>query len=695
MSKTTRIFAINALAYQSSADSITTHIKTLQGIEEVSVSIQEKTMTVTYEDTKTTIRKIIEAVQETGYTATLLSQNDFQPRVAHIEDTTKQPIQSWIASTIVLLLAFLPIPSFIPLILTVIPLYHLYKMILPIDTTRSETNIFFVLESMLYLLGCYAIATGQSITMIAGTLAFLPHIYLYQKQYTKIEIKEEKQTQNRYANVYHDHHENTQHINTIHPNDIIILRKNEIVPADGIVVSGYAFCDESVLTGNTELVEKSTNHYLYANTQIVNGSVEMKVDKILDTTALERFHQYSQQTALSSPNASPLTFLKKELYAFIIVVCLICWLGYYLQTHQFIPSTMIALSILAISCPVTFNLITEKYVIQSVQQAMSQHILFKTMEGMRDITSKDVLIIDQDGAITDRDISIEKMVSAPGTSQTKLEYIAYALASHSKMYYAKAMTSYLRKQRFTQDTVHDFQSLSRAGRENFKKLSNYNLISFKQAIEQNILPQEKIEELREEAELGKRIFVFTENNYYIGYAIAQKKILPDVKENIEKLQKEGYRVVLLTNGTQKETEYFKQKLHPDECYFIQSEEEKQKILDDYQKKGISFCYVSKDAWPLTQKENDLYIQIDAGAQIDSKTADVILTTNRLSDVLSVIQLSKDTFTAIENRQLLLIAYHILMTFLCGWIIPSVFSTSIPTILCYIISTYIIYHISRK
>ena len=71
---TTTVFAISSLAYRSSKDTIERAVSALDGVIETDVSLFSRTMQVTYDDEKTSIRNIVQAVDSCGYTAFVQSE---------------------------------------------------------------------------------------------------------------------------------------------------------------------------------------------------------------------------------------------------------------------------------------------------------------------------------------------------------------------------------------------------------------------------------------------------------------------------------------------------------------------------------------------------------------------------------------------------------------------------------------------
>ncbi|KFN90224.1 heavy metal transporting ATPase [Tetragenococcus muriaticus PMC-11-5] len=61
--------------------------------------------------------------------------------------------------------------------------------------------------------------------------------------------------------------------------DLLLIKPGEVVPIDGTVVKGDTFVDESSLTGESQLIEKTVNDSLMSGTIIKDTSLQIKVTK--------------------------------------------------------------------------------------------------------------------------------------------------------------------------------------------------------------------------------------------------------------------------------------------------------------------------------------------------------------------------------------------------------------------------------
>ena len=73
-----------------------------------------------------------------------------------------------------------------------------------------------------------------------------------------------------------------------------------------LLLEGYASVDESTLTGIQSNITKSEGSYVYAGTRCLQGSLQIKVEKIGEKTTLLQFAKLAKETANDKSFDSPL-----------------------------------------------------------------------------------------------------------------------------------------------------------------------------------------------------------------------------------------------------------------------------------------------------------------------------------------------------------------------------------------------------
>jgi hypothetical protein len=86
------------------------------------------------------------------------------------------------------------------------------------------------------------------------------------------------------------------------PSTLVTLTAGDIVPGDGVIVSGTAQIDERLLTGSSNSVPKIKGNPIYAASRLLDGTVRIKIKSLGDNTAVARIALW-QREALERQDA--------------------------------------------------------------------------------------------------------------------------------------------------------------------------------------------------------------------------------------------------------------------------------------------------------------------------------------------------------------------------------------------------------
>ena len=167
------------------------------------------------------------------------------------------------------------------------------------------------------------------------------------------------------------------HLSSLKKDELIVLRPGNIVPADGIVIKGFARIDESRLSGKKTPVEKRENAHLYANSIVLEGALTMRVEQTGATTAMMRLRLMAEDTARSHRYATPLNGFGTMLFPYMCLAALITFVGWYFAEGEPMMAIAAALSVCASQCTTAFSLASSEPVIHTAMDSADHHILFK------------------------------------------------------------------------------------------------------------------------------------------------------------------------------------------------------------------------------------------------------------------------------------------------------------------------------
>jgi len=214
--------------------------------------------------------------------------------------------------------------------------------------------------------------------------------------------------------------------------DLLVVRPGELIPVDGVVVSGTAAVDESALTGEPVAVTRGPGE------EVLSGSVSL--DGALELRALRPSgeSQYEQIVALvrnAQQEKAPIGRLADR-YAIVFtpLTLLMCGLAY-LLTHR--PEAVVAVLVVATPCPLI--LATPVAIISGVNRAARRGIIVKTGAALEQIGRATAVAFDKTGTLTAGTPVVQRVLALNGRGSAQVLRLAAGLEQFSGHQMAKAL----------------------------------------------------------------------------------------------------------------------------------------------------------------------------------------------------------------------------------------------------------------
>ena len=689
-----KTFSVSDLSIQVSADSIARRVSSLQGVRKADVSIASHTMRVEFDEDLITPNRIIQAVREAGYQAYLKESPQPRKETEEIMPVfSRSLILPAVLAAVSLILAYMP-AGCLPALLAALLSFGSLKNILP-DVRQEIRSGRYAGETMLVLLAVLAFVSGiflmaqkdpdaslffadTACTMLAAQL-----IRRWMHRRRQILMKSRSSISASLpatASVYENHHEKLEAISELKIDQIIVIRPGETVPADGRVVKGFAVMDESGLTGWDKPVEKSKGSYVYANSRCLKGSIDLKTEKVGNTTAMMKLAELAEKTASDSSFRSPFRNFTKNLFFYVVLAAFLSGIGLYYSAGDTASALSGSLAVLACSALPALAMISANAVMNTARRAASEHILFRSVDALEMVGRTDQLVMEQDNTVTDNELTVTDFIPSEEMSAGELEYIAYALESRSDMPFARAITRYLRTRKISGIDRQEFSRLSSKGRQAIKTMSRYRAGFLEDIIGRGIDTSawdSEISRLRQE---GKRVLLFTEDSRIIGLIAAIRPLIPGAADALRDLQEMNIAVTLLTDGTADESALLQEKLNPENVMHQPARYETERLLQNLSDSNAVTAFLSGNPDHISSMPADVTAVIGTGANTSYEHAGLQLTRKRLGDFLNAVTLSRDLNSRIQYAQIAVIIYHALAVSLFGFLLPAFLPVRIPLIL---------------
>ncbi|HCM68072.1 MAG TPA: heavy metal translocating P-type ATPase, partial [Candidatus Kerfeldbacteria bacterium] len=183
--------------------------------------------------------------------------------------------------------------------------------------------------------------------------------------------------------------------------DILLVRPGAKVPADGEVISGDSSFNESMITGESQPVKKTTGDAVVAGTVNSEGAVKVRVTKIGENTALAGIMRLVAEAQQSRSRAQILAD-KAAFYLTIVAILsgittLLAWLFAGRGASFALERTV---TVLVIACPHALGLAIPLVTAISTSLAARNGLLVRQRIALETARNIDVVLFDKTGTLT-------------------------------------------------------------------------------------------------------------------------------------------------------------------------------------------------------------------------------------------------------------------------------------------------------
>ncbi len=440
--------------------------------------------------------------------------------------------------------------------------------------------------------------------------------------------------------------------------DRVLVKPGEKVPIDGRVYEGSSSVNESMLTGESVPVEKSTGDEVVGGSINGEGVLKFDVTRTGDETFLSQVIKLVRDAQASKSNTERLADLAARWLFFIAVIAgTITFIVWMLVSKDLSLAVEHAVTVIIISCPHALGLAIPLVTAVSTNIGARKGLLIRNRTAFEEARKVNAIVFDKTGTLTEGAFGITD-VRPVTVSEEELLTIAYSVELNSEHPIALGIVEEAEKRGLARLDVTDYQNITGQGLQAKVNGREIRIVSPGLVREAGIAFDEA--DYENLAGQGKTVVFVLDGKTLLGYIALSDIVRESSIEAVEKLKEMGVESIMLTGDNQKVANYVAEILNIDKVYAEVLPQDKVSIIEELQKQGKVVAMTGdgvNDAPSLAK--SDLGIAIGAGTDVAIETADVILVRSNPLDVLSILKLSRATYRKMVQNLFWAVIYNVI------------------------------------
>jgi Cu2+-exporting ATPase len=443
------------------------------------------------------------------------------------------------------------------------------------------------------------------------------------------------------AHLVHGDHIMDVKTQTLKENDVVLIKPGEKVAADGVIVEGESYLNESLLTGESKPVEKRKADKVIAGSINGNGALKISVSHSAKDSYLSQVIKLVQDAQKSRSKTQLLADRAARWLTLIAIVAGIAtFFAWYLSGRELAFAVERMVTVIVICCPHALGLAVPLVVARSTALSAKNGLLIKNRTAFENARKITTLVFDKTGTLTIGKFEVSKIVSLDKSLDEKeLIRLASALEQNSEHPIATGIVQKAKDLSVSIPSLQNFNAITGKGVEATVDGKQVKVVSPGYLKEKNIaLPFDFNVDADETV-----VFVLI-NESLAGYFSLSDKIRAESADAIKTLHENNIKSVLLTGDNSKVAESVSKKLGIDTYYAEVLPHQKLEKIKELQKKGEFVAMTGdgvNDAPALAQA--DVGIAVGSGSDIAAETAGIVLVNSNPKDIVSLVLFGKATY----------------------------------------------------
>jgi Cu2+-exporting ATPase len=447
--------------------------------------------------------------------------------------------------------------------------------------------------------------------------------------------------------------------------DMVQIRPGEIVPADGVVMTGASATDESLLTGESRPVPKAVGDRLTGGSVNAVSPLVMRVERVGEATRLAAITRLMERAAAEKPHLVQVAdrVAGRFIIALLLLAVVTALVWWWIDPSR---ALWVFVAVLVVSCPCALSLATPVALTVASGALAARGVLVTRGHAIETLARANHFVFDKTGTLTLGQLALVEVIPVRGTADAALA-LAAALEQGSEHPVARALQAVANNNGIVAQALRATAGAGMAGTID-GCVWRLGRLDFVGALHGASLP----DEVAAKVGAGDTVIALGSAAGWQAFFRFTDQLRAEAPALVAQLRAAGIKLSIFSGDASATVQHVGAALGIADACGGMTPEDKYAALKVLQAEGAVVAMVGdgvNDAPVLAQAQ--VSIVLGGGADLARAQADIVLLGNELSALPAGLHLARRSLRIVRQNLVWAAAYNLLAIPLAmtGWITP--------------------------
>lgn len=436
--------------------------------------------------------------------------------------------------------------------------------------------------------------------------------------------------------------------------DRVVVHMGNVIPFDGVVLSGEAMVNQAALTGESVAARKAQNSYVYAGTVVEEGEITVLVKQVGGTGRFDKIVTMIEESEkLKSGVESKAEHLADRLVPYTLAGTAL--------TYLLTGNVTKALSVLMVDFSCALKLAMPISVLSAIREASLYNVTVKGGKYLEAIAEADTIVFDKTGTLTKAKPAVVDTISFNELSSDEILRLAACMEEHFPHSMAKAVVDTAAKRHLAHDEMHSKVEYIVAHGIVTTIDGKRAVIGSKHFVfedEKCRIPVGKEGVFEQLPKEYSHLYLAVENEL-AGVILIEDPLREEAAEVVKALRKIGFsQIVMMTGDSERTAAAIAEHIGVDKYFSEVLPEDKANFIEEAKANGHKVIMIGdgiNDSPALSAA--DAGIAVSDGAEIAREIADITVGSDDLFQIVTLKMLSDSLMKRIHKNYRFIVGFN--------------------------------------